>query len=191
MSGLDPSSGLRRRPPTALPSIFRTSASRSAAATRRRSSTLFSLQRLTSEFRKFPRGGRCALVQRSGKTGEVRLRAEMGKERASRNGGDPMPDFVRPLSPDEEVTIQQLLRSRTVPAGYYVRALIIHFSRQGETPAQIARRLEHKFDNVVKWIRRFNEEGLAGLNERPGRGRRAKIKESEALAVVESVLTPP
>jgi hypothetical protein len=102
-----------------------------------------------------------------------------------------MPDFVRPLSPDEAETIHQLLRSRTVPAGYYVRALIIHFSRQGETPAQIARRLEHKFDNVVKWIRRFNEEGLAGLNERPGRGRKPKIQAREALLVVETVLTPP
>ena len=91
-----------------------------------------------------------------------------------------------------------------MPAGYYVRALIIHFSSRGETPAEIARRLEHKFDNVVKWIRRFNEEGLAGLNERPGRGRKAKIQESAALAVVrvwpgaagrlavvETVLTPP
>ena len=102
-----------------------------------------------------------------------------------------MPDFVRALSPDEEATIHQLLRSRTVPAGYYVRALIIHFSRQGETPAQIARRLEHKFDNVVKWIRRFNAEGLAGLNERPGRGRKPKVQASEALVVVETVLTPP
>jgi transposase len=102
-----------------------------------------------------------------------------------------MPEFVRPLSPEERDTVHQLLRSRTVPAGYYVRALIIHWSSQGETPAQIARRLEHKFDNVRKWIRRFNEEGLAGLSERPGRGRKPKIRESEALAVVETVLTPP
>src|SRR5688572_16717631 len=113
----------------------------------------------------------------------------MGKGRASRPGGDPMPAFVRSLSPEEHQTIHQLLRSRTVPAGYYVRALIIHFSSRGETPAQIARRLEHKFDNVVKWIRRFNEEGLAGLNERPGRGRKSKIQESAALSVVETVLT--
>jgi hypothetical protein len=102
-----------------------------------------------------------------------------------------MPEFVRALSPEEDEAIHQLLRSRTVPAGYYVRALIIHFSSQGETPAEIARRLEHKFDNVVKWIRRFNEQGLAGLVERPGRGRKPKVKESEALAVVETALTSP
>src|SRR5207248_8420220 len=100
-----------------------------------------------------------------------------------------MPEFVRRLSPEEEKAIGQLLRSRTVPAGYYTQALIIHFSSQGETPADIARRLEHKFDNVVKWVRRFNEQGLAGLAERPGRGRRPKVKESEALAVVEMMLT--
>jgi Winged helix-turn helix len=102
-----------------------------------------------------------------------------------------MPEYVRPLSSEEEAAIHQLLRSRTVPAGYYTRALIVHFSSQGQTPAQIARRLEHKFDNVVKWIRRFNEEGLAGLHERPGRGRQPKIQESDALAVVETVLSLP
>jgi len=51
-----------------------------------------------------------------------------------------MPEFVRPLTSEEDETIHQLLRSRTVPAGYYVRALILHFSSQGQTPAEIARR---------------------------------------------------
>jgi len=102
-----------------------------------------------------------------------------------------MPEFVRPLSSEEQEALGELLRSRTVPAGYYQRALIIHWSAQGQTPAQIARRLEHKFDNVRKWIRRFNEEGLAGLAERPGRGRKPKVRAEAALAVVETVLTPP
>jgi transposase len=102
-----------------------------------------------------------------------------------------MPEFVRRLTPEEDEAIHQLLRSRTVPAGYYTRALIVHFSSQGETPAEIARRLEHKYDNVCKWIRRFNEEGLVGLSERPGRGRKRQIPESEALAVVETILSSP
>jgi transposase len=102
-----------------------------------------------------------------------------------------MPEFVRPLSPAEQEAIGELLRSRTVPAGYYQRALIIHWSARGQTPAEIGRRLEHKFDNVVKWIRRFNAEGLAGLNERPGRGRKPGVSAEAALSVVETVLTPP
>ena len=102
-----------------------------------------------------------------------------------------MPVFVRPLGPQEAETLQQLIRSRTVPAGIYQRALILHWSSQGQTPSQIAARLDHKWDNVVKWIRRFNEEGLAGLYERPGRGRKRRLEAEDALPVVETVLTPP
>jgi transposase len=102
-----------------------------------------------------------------------------------------MPEFVRPLGPQEAEALERLLRSRTVPAGLYLRALMIHWSRQGQTPSQIAARLEHKYDNVVKWIRRFNQEGFAGLQERPGRGRKRRWDQTDALAVVETVLTPP
>ncbi len=102
-----------------------------------------------------------------------------------------MPEFVRPLGPEEAQAIGQLVRSRTVPAGIYQRALIVHWSSEGQTPIEIARRLPMKWDNVVKWIRRFNEQGLAGLQERPGRGRKPQIREEQALKVVETVLAAP
>jgi transposase len=102
-----------------------------------------------------------------------------------------MSEFVRPLGPDEAKTIRQLVRSRTVPAGIYQRALILQWSSEGLTPAQIARRLPMKWDNVVKWIRRFNQEGLAGLHERPGRGRKPKRTSTQALSVVETALASP
>jgi transposase len=102
-----------------------------------------------------------------------------------------MPEFARPLGPEEAKVIEQLIRSRRVPAGVYQRALIIKWSSEGETPADIARRLPMKWDNIVKWIRRFNQEGLAGLQERPGRGRKPRIQEEQALTVVETVLASP
>src|SRR5687768_15436202 len=102
-----------------------------------------------------------------------------------------MPEYVRPLGPQEAEAIQKLIRSRTVPAGIYQRALIVCWSSQGQSPSEIARRLEHKYDNVVKWIRRFNEEGLAGLQEKPGRGRKRQWQPADALPVVETVLTLP
>ncbi len=102
-----------------------------------------------------------------------------------------MPEFVRSLGPEEATTIQQLIRSRSVPAGTYQRALIVQWSSEGLTPSAIAHRLPMKWDNIVKWIRRFNQEGLAGLQERPGRGRKPQIKEEQALAVVETVLAAP
>lgn len=102
-----------------------------------------------------------------------------------------MPEFVRALGPDEAQAIGQLVRSRTVPAGIYQRALIVRWSSEGLTPMEIAPRLPMKWDNVVKWIRRFNQAGLAGLQERPGRGRKPQIQEAHALAVVETVLAAP
>lgn len=102
-----------------------------------------------------------------------------------------MPEFVRQITPTEAAAVERLLRSRTIPVGIYQRVLMVHWSRQGESPSQIARRLDHKFDNVRKWIRRFNAEGLAGLEERPGRGRKPQFTQADALAVVETALTPP
>jgi transposase len=102
-----------------------------------------------------------------------------------------MPEFVCALGPQEAETIQELIRSRTVPAGIYQRALMIHWSSQGQTPSEIAARLDHKFDNVVKWIRRFNAHGLVGLLEKPGRGRKRRLQETDALTVVETALAPP
>jgi|SRR5215210_1439580 transposase len=102
-----------------------------------------------------------------------------------------MPEFVRPLGPEEAKTIRHLVRSRTVPAGIYQRALIVQWSSEGLTPHEIAHRLPMKWDNVVKWIRRFNQEGLAGLQERPGRGRKPQLKEAQALTVVETALASP
>jgi len=102
-----------------------------------------------------------------------------------------MPEFVRTLGPEETEAIQKLIRSRTVPAGVYQRALMVHWSSEGQTPSEIAARLDHKFDNVVKWLRRFNKEGLAGLQERPGRGRKRQWEAADALPVVETALASP
>ena len=45
-----------------------------------------------------------------------------------------MPEFVRPLGPEETKAIEQLIRSRTVPAGVYQRALIVQWSSRGPAP---------------------------------------------------------
>lgn len=102
-----------------------------------------------------------------------------------------MSEFVRPLGPQETATIRKLVHSRSVPAGIYQRACMIWWSSQGQTPSEIAARLDHKFDSVLRWIRRFNEEGLKGLQERPGRGRKPSITPTQALEVVETVLAEP
>jgi transposase len=102
-----------------------------------------------------------------------------------------MPEFVRTLTVEEAEAVRRLLRMRTIPAGVHQRALMVHWSAQGQTPVEIATRLEHKSDSVRRWIRRFNKEGLPGLEERPGRGRKPEFTKADALTVVETVLAPP
>lgn len=102
-----------------------------------------------------------------------------------------MPEFVRPLTAEEAEAVKRLLRMRTIPAGVHQRALMLHWSAQGQTAVAIAARLEHKPDSVRRWIRRFNAEGLAGLEERPGRGRKPEFGKTDALTVVETALAPP
>jgi transposase len=78
-----------------------------------------------------------------------------------------------------------------VAAGIHDRARMIFWASQGQSPRQIAARLDYKEDHVRKWLHRFNDEGLAGLQERPGRGRKPQFSATDALAVVETVLASP
>jgi transposase-like protein len=52
-----------------------------------------------------------------------------------------------------------------------VRAKIVLLAADGHSNAEIARRLDCTEKSVGKWRRRFFEEGVAGLDERPRPGR--------------------
>jgi hypothetical protein len=102
-----------------------------------------------------------------------------------------MKEYVRPLGDAEDAALRSLIRSRTVPAGIHDRARMIFWASQGQSPHQIASRLDYKEDNVRKWLRRFNDQGLAGLVERPGRGRKPQFSAADSLTVVETMLAAP
>jgi transposase len=52
-----------------------------------------------------------------------------------------------------------------------VRAKIVLLAAEGHTNVEIARRLDCTEKSVGKWRRRFFEEGLPGLDEKPRPGR--------------------
>lgn len=76
-----------------------------------------------------------------------------------------------------ELSEQELreLRSRaaryTVPHGEVLRAKIVLLAAEGETNAEIARRLDCALRTVSLWRKRFFEERLDGLRDRPRSGR--------------------
>jgi transposase len=98
---------------------------------------------------------------------------------------------VRALSKEEGETLQRRIHSRTEPARCVERARIIWSSSQGERVPTIARRLEIGQKKVRFWLKRFNAEGLPGLEERPHPGRSARYTPEEVSEVIRTSLTPP
>lgn len=73
--------------------------------------------------------------------------------------------FARRLTRNERDAIYQLIDNKEI--GY--RALIIALSYEGQEIREIARKLNMHSDNVRKWIRKFNEQGLRCLHSKAGR----------------------
>ena len=62
-------------------------------------------------------------------------------------------------------------RRYTLPYREVVRAQLVLLAAEGLDNDDIAARLNTRREVVSKWRKRFFEEGLAGLEERPRRGR--------------------
>jgi transposase len=77
------------------------------------------------------------------------------------------------LSTEERVLIEARARKYTLPYRDVVRARIVLLAAQGLDNDQIALRLNTRREIVSKWRKRFFEQGMAGLEERPRRGRPA------------------
>ena len=75
------------------------------------------------------------------------------------------------LSRDERRELEARARKYTLPYRDVVRAKIILMAAQGLDNDEIAARLDTRREIVSKWRKRFFEQGLPGLDERPRGGR--------------------
>jgi transposase len=98
---------------------------------------------------------------------------------------------VRTLSDDERRTIQTLAHSRTAPARQVERAKIIWLSAQGLKGPAIAERLDIHPQTVRDWLKRFNQQGLSGLSDRPRPGKPRTYQAEQRSHVVLTALTNP
>jgi transposase len=71
--------------------------------------------------------------------------------------------------------LERRARRYTLPYRDVVRAQIVLLAADGLDNDVIAARLNTRREVVSKWRKRFFEEGLAGLEERPRRGRPARF----------------
>ena len=98
---------------------------------------------------------------------------------------------LRSLTDAERTTVEHLAHSRTAPARQVERTQIIHAASQGHTVAQIAQYLRLNAQTVRDWIKRFNAEGLAGLDDRPRSGKPPTYTPEQTGAVIAAALSDP
>lgn len=75
------------------------------------------------------------------------------------------------LKPRERAELEARARQYSLPYRDVVRARIILLAADGVPVDEIAVRTDTRREVVWKWRKRFLEEGLEGLEERPRRGR--------------------
>jgi transposase len=100
---------------------------------------------------------------------------------------------LRSLTQEEKREIRRLARSQTAPMRRVQRARIV--AAMLEEPALSATEAGRRagLSNAVsaKWVRRFNEEGLAGLEDRPRSGRPRTHSEAVRSKLIALALQKP
>ncbi len=96
-----------------------------------------------------------------------------------------------PEDADEERKVHKLARSRHAPGGWIFRARIVSLSWQGLRTARIAEQLGCHPKTVRTRLHRFNTEGVDGLGDRPGAGRKPRITEDQRSRIIALVAEVP
>ena len=106
-----------------------------------------------------------------------------------------MPKLLRarpPLDDEEERQVRKLAGGRHAPGDWIRRATMIARSWDGLRTSAIAAELGCHQETVREWLSRFNAEGLDGLGDRPGAGRKPRLTEAErSVLVALARSTPP
>src|SRR3954468_20844144 len=98
---------------------------------------------------------------------------------------------LRGLTSEERQGLEQLAASRTAQARFVERARLLLAIADGHRPSQVARDLGVCRPTVFTWIRRFNEQGLQGLEDRPRAGRPHTYTAEQRAEVIAAALTDP
>ena len=98
---------------------------------------------------------------------------------------------LRELTADEALAVGGLARARTASARRVERARIVLRASQDETPPAIAEALGLSAETVRRRIRRFNAEGLGGLEDHHRSGRPATHSADVVAVVIAAALASP
>lgn len=89
-----------------------------------------------------------------------------------------------PLDAGEERQVRKLAGSRHAPGDWIARAQMVARSWDGLRTRAIAAELGCHPQTVRERLARFDAEGLEGLGDRPGPGRKPRLTEGERSAII-------
>lgn len=92
---------------------------------------------------------------------------------------------------EEERQVHKLATSRHAPGDWIVRAKMIILSWDGRRTGQIAQELGCHPQTVRERFARFTAEGLDGLGDRPGPGRKPRLSEEERGQLIRLARSTP
>jgi transposase len=95
------------------------------------------------------------------------------------------------VTPDERAAVERLAHSRTSSARLVERARTVLAALDGERVSAIAERFQCTAATVYLWLHRFNDGGLAGLEDQPRKGRPPTYTREQVGVVVATALSDP
>jgi transposase len=101
------------------------------------------------------------------------------------------PISIVEISPEEERELRRRIASPSVSKRDHIRAEIILLRGRGTRQVDVADKLDISVPMVNKWSQRFDREGIEGLSDAPGRGRRESIPGDVVSRVITEATSPP
>jgi transposase len=104
--------------------------------------------------------------------------------------------MARPISQievteEERIELGRRVRAATSTQRESVRARIILLREQGHKEEEIAKQLGVSLTSVSKWSHRFEMQGIKGLEDKAGRGRKSWLPAEKIKEVLTKVTQPP
>lgn len=98
---------------------------------------------------------------------------------------------LRRLTEEETRVIKKVSQSRIEEARLVERATIVRLASEGKTVPQIAAAVSIDEKTVRKWLKRFAEQGLAGLADAPRSGAPSRYTPEVKAEIVATALRRP
>lgn len=92
------------------------------------------------------------------------------------------------LTVNDQLELESWLRTSTLSQNLVQRARIVLALNAGESPKDVAERLETTTATVFKWRNRYTEQGLSGLRDAPRPGQPRKLDQKKVKAILDDTV---